>query len=210
MYCYNLGHKSDACPEKKHAKEYVKYCIACGKPGHNSSECHVSSVNDCFFCGNQKHTYKQCPEREKIVFERDGKKMESTLICRNCGAVGHSSRECKEPSQRRQVCMRCGAVGHITSGCPQPAEDSSSFIVCLHCGEIGHKAADCKVPSIVRPNVCPLCGQIGHTKEECTADMPKTEEAVKEPVKEDSRRKKAITASDLKDTEQFPSLSGEQ
>jgi len=206
-FCYQIGHTSENCSEKK-GKTNVSHCIACGKAGHHAGECTTKTVmNECFFCGDNRHTMLQCPEREKLLFERDGHKKVSTIVCRNCGCVGHTVSECKEPVQRRIVCMRCGEVGHQSSKCTKPAEDSSAFRVCRHCGEIGHLASECKVPSIQKPDVCPLCGQIGHTVDECPADMPaKPQEPKAEPVHEKAPRKKNLTGSDLQDTEQFPSL----
>jgi len=205
-YCYKIGHKSDSCPEKKAAKPNELRCIRCGGVGHFVNQCEVSFLNECFYCGKNDHGYGQCPERAKILYEHDGRKKESSLICVNCGCVGHSVRECKEPAQRRQVCMRCGEVGHLQSKCEKPAADQNQYRVCHHCGEIGHIASECKVPSVAKPDVCPLCGKIGHSVSECPADMPEkpATEAKKEP--QEKPRKKGISSSDLEDIEQFPSL----
>jgi len=181
MFCYKLGHISDNCPEKK-GKTDVVYCVRCGKAGHLAKDCKMTVEKECFYCGESTHTYSQCPEREKVLFEADGHKKESFVICRNCGAVGHLMSECKQPSQRRQLCYRCGEVGHSSSKCSKPAEESASFIVCHHCGEIGHYTRDCKVPSVQHPDVCPLCGEIGHSADECTSDMPSKPKAVEKKV----------------------------
>jgi len=207
LNCYQIGHKSEACPEKK-AQSDVYYCSRCGRAGHRAADCKQSMEKECFYCGQNTHTYSQCPEREKVLFEVDGRKKESSQICRNCGCVGHTVRECKLPDQRRHICFRCGEEGHSSNKCEKPAEDHSQYLLCRFCGEIGHSTSDCKAPKVQRPDVCPICGQIGHKKEECTLDMPEevtkvVEEKKPEPVK---APKKTMTSSDLQDTEQFPSL----
>jgi len=202
--CFKIGHKSDSCPEKK-GKSDINYCNKCGKAGHRGTDCKVTLEMGCFYCGESSHTYHRCPQREKILFESDGVKRESYVICRNCGCLGHLSHECKEPVQRRQLCFRCGEVGHSTKDCPKPEEDPSVYRVCRHCGEIGHFASECKVPNIQHPDVCPLCGQIGHTVDECPSDMPSESKPV-EKKPEQKAPKKTMKSADLKDTEQFPAL----
>jgi len=203
-FCYQIGHKSDACPEKK-AKSDVVYCSRCGKAGHVTKDCHVKFDVECFFCGESSHTYAKCPLREKFLHEVEGGKKESSLICRNCGAVGHLAHECKEPVQRRRLCLRCGEEGHTSSSCKKPADDPSAFRLCHHCGEIGHLTSECKVPGVQPLSICELCGQPGHSAENCPADMPSEPAKEKKPEPVKAPRKK-LDSSDLQDTEQFPSL----
>jgi len=204
--CYNIGHRAEACPEKKTRNDTV-YCIRCGKAGHRSTDCKVKTEKfECFFCGNNTHTYSQCPEREKILHViEEGRKGQSSVICPKCGCVGHVGSNCKEPNPRRRICRRCGEEGHTVEECKKPEEDHSAFRLCYRCGEIGHVSDECKVLNVQHPDVCPLCGQIGHTVDNCPSDMP-SGKPVEEKKHEKAPAKKTLNSSDLMDAEQFPSL----
>ena len=43
-----------------------------------------------------------------------------TLVCFECGAVGHKSADCKNKGKKEnRDCYKCGEIGHIARNCPK-------------------------------------------------------------------------------------------
>jgi hypothetical protein len=92
--------------------------------------------------------------------------------CRNCGALGHITKNCPE----NKTCRNCGAWGHITKNCPENK-------TCKNCGALGHFARDClEMPNSVpkkktaatvkewnpdKKKTCGNCGALGHVVKNC-------------------------------------------
>lgn len=58
----------------------------------------------------------------------------SFIACYNCHAIGHISRDCKEPKkEREQLCYNCGKAGHVARDCEHANEQK-----CYCCGGFGH------------------------------------------------------------------------
>jgi len=67
--------------------------------------------------------------------EREGGST-STMECYNCGATGHSSRDCPEPrkekgggkgkgNRREMICVNCKKPGHKSRDCPEPVDEAA-------------------------------------------------------------------------------------
>ncbi|GJQ11156.1 hypothetical protein GpartN1_g2947.t1 [Galdieria partita] len=96
---------------------------------------------------------------------------ESTVICSNCGLVGHLSVFCPEDVLGRR-CFLCGGEGHLARNCPEE--------LCHNCLRPGHKRKDCTLPrrdwrreekhaypqyediKNVKKLKCYFCGKAGH------------------------------------------------
>ena len=123
---FSVGHRADKCPARA-AEKREDQCILCGKSGHRSSDCPTGDVvreMECFFCGEKGHLYHQCPKRKPFLVKIEEREVESYVVCRNCGRVGHIESKCDQPSQRKTVCFRCGETGHTGKECPKPVESS--------------------------------------------------------------------------------------
>lgn len=60
----------------------------------------------------------------------------STMECYNCGATGHSSRDCPEPrkekgggkgkpNRKEMICVNCKKPGHKSRDCPEPVDEAA-------------------------------------------------------------------------------------
>ena len=52
---------------------------------------------------------------------------ERKIICRNCDAEGHVSKDCdKKKDWSRVTCSNCGEKGHGLKRCPQPPKEEEN------------------------------------------------------------------------------------
>ena len=120
-------------------------CGACGRQGHNSTECRskgqakTSNSREsiiCYQCGKQGHISRECPTggSKNQPTARPAKAQAnplghprgvnppppftSSMRCSCCGLMGHTFRDCeRRPYTQRHPCERCNRYGHVLSGC---------------------------------------------------------------------------------------------
>lgn len=80
-----------------------------------------------------------------------------SVICFNCGEVGHMSSGCLNPKTEK-TCSYCAETGHELHQCPN--------LRCSRCLEKGHRAKDCPNERWDR-GACDICGSTAHRRREC-------------------------------------------
>lgn len=81
-----------------------------------------------------------------------------TLICYECGDVGHVS--CRCPNLKLDVCIMCGFMGHDRNECP--------MTVCNRCYMLGHCAKECTGKRAAESYMlCKVCAYGEHTIGDC-------------------------------------------
>ncbi|TRY71706.1 hypothetical protein TCAL_04756 [Tigriopus californicus] len=115
--------------EKELAKSKKMVCYNCRQPGHLLSECPQSQlshqtvkdqVGQCFKCGSNEHTAKECQSKRK------GGEAYAFAVCFVCQETGHLAKAC--PDNPRGMypkgggCRFCGSVEHLKSECPRKAQ----------------------------------------------------------------------------------------
>lgn len=115
--------------EKELAKSKKMVCYNCRQPGHFLSDCPQAQhstktvkdqVGQCFKCGSNEHTAKECQSKRK------GGEAYSFAVCFVCQETGHLAKAC--PDNPRGMypkgggCRFCGSVEHLKSECPRKAQ----------------------------------------------------------------------------------------
>ena len=107
----------------------------------------VSAPGACYFCGQEGHQQRNCPERQVSGGGAPeggalggGPPGGRVVTCYNCGQEGHYSRECPEPRRERVINGEDGGRGAFRGrgrgGGPRGQR-------CYNCNQFGHIAREC-------------------------------------------------------------------
>uniref|UniRef100_UPI00398F7A19 zinc finger CCHC domain-containing protein 7 n=1 Tax=Pristiophorus japonicus TaxID=55135 RepID=UPI00398F7A19 len=77
--------------------------------------------------------------------------------CRNCGKLGHLSKNCPSPKKLLACCL-CGVRGHLQRGCPER--------YCTNCNMPGHWFQNC-IERAYWKKQCHRCQMTGHYADDC-------------------------------------------
>ncbi|KAK8798376.1 hypothetical protein WA588_003458 [Blastocystis sp. NMH] len=190
FHCNQYGHLQKDCPQLRGRSNQV--CYRCGGVGHIAAVCPSQTTVSRNMYGKVNHGYN---ERTRIVYPGEHIPSRSrTMVCYNCGKVGHMAKDCRLPPRKeshakrenetekesstttphRIICHNCHKEGHLMKDCPEP-------LYCRRCGKTDHLVADCHeavqcsrcmqmghfakdCPNAV---VCFICGKSGHTRDNC-------------------------------------------
>ncbi|XP_041041173.1 zinc finger CCHC domain-containing protein 7 [Carcharodon carcharias] len=81
----------------------------------------------------------------------------TSMDCRNCGKLGHISKNCPSPKKFPACCL-CGVRGHLQRGCPER--------YCTNCNMPGHWFQNC-IERAYWKKQCHRCQMTGHYADAC-------------------------------------------
>lgn len=108
-------------------------CYNCGDKGHASNNCNFPRPV-CFRCKSAEHLILRCPHSDARVFGERNENMSrndanesktcavdakgATSICKYCGKVGHTIRECPQ-LEAATACIYCDSTSHTVQQCSE-------------------------------------------------------------------------------------------
>jgi hypothetical protein len=95
-----------------------------------------SEADNCYACGVEGHSTKNCPGRGLRKKEATGKSLYPFATCFVCKEIGHISREC--PKNARGIypfgggCKFCGSNMHMAKDCKPTKNAGATILLNLH------------------------------------------------------------------------------
>ncbi len=160
----------------------------------------------------QKTLKQQNASKEEMAeaLKKERRRAEKALqrskkaVCYHCRKPGHFVGECPE-TKLDVKCFKCGAVDHTSKEC-KAAKDEFAFAVCFICKGVGHLAKACPDnPKGLYPKGggCRFCGSVEHLKSDC---VRKREKDARQEVRADTISSKRH----LEDEEDFSLMRKKQ
>ncbi len=154
--CQTTGHTTDEC---QYYEDNLPICKKCKAAGHLAPQCKQDQrMRPNQEAGAPKATEPRSTYKRRQPEDGHGQPQAYQYQCRNCGKMGHMSKDC--PETHKIQCGHCGVKGHKAAGCRNAK-------YCTICQAEGHTNYECNSKVKWGKSFCYKCLKYGHTESRC-------------------------------------------